>query len=69
MALAWSNARIVRDFLAHVEPLLATLDASDGGERSRWLAWARAAADAIDPLTAPGSIPKVLDAMRAGHPA
>lgn len=60
MAFAWSDARVILEFVAQVEPSLAELDAKDGGRRSEWLAWARSHANAIDPTQCPDRIAKRL---------
>ena len=60
MVERWTKATRIRGFLAAVEEgAPAELREHEGF--GRWLAWAKARADGLDPLTKPAEIAKVVD--------
>jgi hypothetical protein len=58
MANSWVTANQIRGFLRAVEERLPAEGRSDG--TAAWVAWARAHADNVDPLSSVERIPKKL---------
>jgi hypothetical protein len=58
MAAAWQESRQIRQFLEAVDASLPDSEQHEG--LSDWMAWARAYADARDPLRDPETIAKAL---------
>ena len=60
MSDRWHHARRIREFVSAAELALVASVQDDPVERRGWLEWARAYADAIDPICMPDSIAKVV---------
>jgi len=57
----YGQAKRIREFVDRAEPAILSIDGDADSEKRAWIVWARAYADAIDPMRSPSSIAKTLN--------